>query len=311
MHTFVHIVAFLAKRERMQHIALRYFQEVARTGSITEASARLNVSGSAISRQIAKLEQELQVELFERRPRGMILSPAGELLAKHVRRIALDTEQAMADVRQMQGPQRGLVRVASYEGFAVDRLSRIIADYRRRHPGIAFHVWVGNSSDICDRVGDGETDIGITYSYSSPPGVRIERIARRPMHVLMPRDHPLARKASVTLAEMVAYPVAMPDRDRTQRHLIDTALASQGLAIEPVLSTNSMATLKTVAFSGDCLMFSSSAGPDASMLPEHIVAIPVQDEVMQTSVLQIVTMQGRSLPSTVRSFLDFLDKAIE
>ena len=72
----------------MQHIALRYFLEVARTGSITEASAQLNVSGSAISRQISRLETELAVELFERRPRGMVLSPAGELLVKHIRRIA-------------------------------------------------------------------------------------------------------------------------------------------------------------------------------------------------------------------------------
>ncbi|UZD71612.1 LysR family transcriptional regulator [Brucella sp. JSBI001] len=106
----------------MQHIALRYFLEVARTGSITEASAQLNVSGSAISRQISRLEAELAVELFERRPRGMVLSPAGELLVKHVRRIALDTERALADVREMRGPQRGLVRVATYEGFAVDAL---------------------------------------------------------------------------------------------------------------------------------------------------------------------------------------------
>lgn len=295
----------------MQHITLRYFQEVARTGSITEASERLNVSGSAISRQIARLEQELEVELFERRPRGMVLSPAGELLAKHVRLIALDTEHALADVREMQGPQRGLVRVASYEGFAVDRLSRIIADFRRRHPGIAFHVWVGNSSDICERVGEGEADIGITYSYSSPPGVKIERIARRPMHALMPRNHPLAKRESVTLAEMASYPVAMPDKDRTQRHLIDAALATQGLAMDPVFSTNSMATLKTMAFSAGCLMFSSSAGPDAGMLPDDIVAVPVHDEVMQTSVLQIVTMHGRSLPSTVSSFLEFLNAAIE
>lgn len=294
----------------MQHIALRYFQEVARTGSITEASERLNVSGSAISRQIAKLEQELEVELFERRPRGMILSPAGDLLAKHVRRIALDTEQALADVREMQGPQRGLVRVASYEGFAIDRLARIIADFRRRYPGALFQLWTGNSTEICKRVSEGEADIGVTYSYSSPPGVRIEQIARRPMHVLMSRDHPLANKKSVTLAEIAAYPVAMPDKDRTQRHLIDAALATQGLAIEPVFSTNSMASLKTFALSAGCLVFSSSAGPDASMLPDHIIAVPIRDEIMQTSVLQIVTMQGRSLPSTVNAFLAFLNEAV-
>ena len=84
----------------MQHLALKYFQEVARTGSITEASLRLNVSGSAISRQITKLEQDLNVALFERRPRGMVLSQAGELLSQHVARLAMETERALSDVKK-------------------------------------------------------------------------------------------------------------------------------------------------------------------------------------------------------------------
>ncbi len=295
----------------MQHIALRYFLEVARTGSITEASARLNVSGSAISRQISRLETELAVELFERRPRGMVLSPAGELLVKHVRRIALDTERALADVREMRGPQRGLVRVATYEGFAVDRLARIIADFRTRFPGVLFHVWIGNSSDICERVNEGNADIGITYSYSAPVGVKIERIVRRPMYALVPAHHPLARRKSVTLADVAAEEIAMPDGGRTQRHLIDTALATQGLVMEPVFSTNSMATLKAFAFAAGTIMFSSSAGSKDSSLPPDVVAIPVKDETMKASVLQVVTMQGRSLPASIVEFLNFLNQSLE
>ncbi|QFP64584.1 LysR family transcriptional regulator [Brucella anthropi] len=294
----------------MQHIALRYFLEVARTGSITEASAQLNVSGSAISRQISRLETELAVELFERRPRGMVLSPAGELLVKHVRRIALDTERALADVREMRGPQRGLVRVATYEGFAVDRLARIIADFRAQFPGVLFHVWVGNSSEICERVNEGNADIGITYSYSAPAGVKIERIVRRPMYALIPRSHPLSGRKQVTLADLSKEPMAMPDKGRTQRQLIDAALATKGLAMDPVFSTNSMATLKVFAFAAETIMFSSSAGSKDNTLPENIVAIPVVDETMKASVLQIVTMQGRNLPRSIAAFLDFLGQSV-
>lgn len=295
----------------MQHLALRYFLEVARSGSITEASARLHVSGSAISRQIARLEQELGVELFERRPRGMLLSPAGELLAQRARRIALDTERALADVRELQGPQRGLVRLAAYEGFAIDWLPRILADYRRTYPGVRFHVWVGNSADICARVGDGSADIGITYSYSAPAGVKVERIVRRPMHVLVPRDHPLATREQVTLADLASEPMALPDQQRTQRQLVDTALATQGLSMEPVFATNSMASLKAFALAAGTLMFISSLGSRGGNLPEGVVAVPVADDTMQASVLQIVTLQGRHLPAAIVEFLGFLDRAIE
>ena len=77
----------------MQTNALRYFLEVARTGSLSKASERLFVAVSALSRQIAKLEDEIGTPLFERRPRGMVLSEAGRLLAAHARRSLLETER--------------------------------------------------------------------------------------------------------------------------------------------------------------------------------------------------------------------------
>ena len=85
---------------------LRYFLEVARTGSISEASERLHVATSAISRQVAKLEQDVGAPLFERRPRGMALSEAGEILVAYARRSSLEAEQVLADVHGARALQR-------------------------------------------------------------------------------------------------------------------------------------------------------------------------------------------------------------
>ncbi|MDF3932330.1 LysR family transcriptional regulator [Pseudomonas citronellolis] len=295
----------------MQHLALRYFLEVARAGSISEASSQLHVSGSAISRQIARLEDELGVALFERRPRGMALSPAGEVLAQRVRRIALDTDRALAEVRELQGPHRGTVRLAAYEGFAIDWLPPIVARYRRAYPEVRFEVWVGSSADICERVGDGRADIGITYSYSAPAAIKVERILRRPMRVLVPRGHPLAARASVSLADLADEVLALPDRQRTQRQLIDTALAGQGLTLEPAFSSNSMATLKAFALASGALLFSSAPDDPAGGQASAVVALPLEDETLQASVLQVITLRERHLPTTVSEFLGFLDQSIE
>ena len=70
----------------LQDLALRYFSEVAHSGSLTEASSRLHIAASALSRQIAALESQIGSPLFERHPRGMVLSAAGEILLQHVRR---------------------------------------------------------------------------------------------------------------------------------------------------------------------------------------------------------------------------------
>jgi DNA-binding transcriptional LysR family regulator len=290
----------------MQSTGLRYFLEVARSGSIADASARLNVAGSAISRQIAKLERELGVELFERRPRGMVPSAAGEVLAAHARRTTLDAERVIADIRDLQGPHRGFVRLASYEGFAVDILPEAMARFRRDYPSVRFHLWVGNSIEIARLIHDGEADIGMTFNYAPPRGVKIEQIIRRPMHALIPRNHPLAERQSITMADTLPYPVALPDKDRTQRHLIDTAFAMQGLTIDPVLSTNSISALRRFADTEGCIHFSSALRIPGRIAIGEYVAIPVSDDVMTDSVLQILTMEGRTLPVVVQAFLNDL-----
>lgn len=292
----------------MQHLALRYFQEVARTGSITEASLRLNVSASAISRQIAKLEQELNIALFERRPRGMVLSQAGELLAQHVTRLTLDTERALSDVKEMHDIQRGVIKIATYEGFSILVLAEIIAQFQQQYPSITIKVWVGNSIDICQRISSGQSDIGIVYSYAAPSYVQIEHIASRPIFVLMPPNHPLANQEKITLEEAVQYPFALPDHDRTQRHLIDTALASAGLSIDPVFTSNSMATLLIYAQKTGCLIFSSADIQEANTFLTDIKSLKIDNPVLQSSVAQVITMKKRHLPASVQTFLNFLIK---
>ena len=95
--------------------AIRYFLAVAKCGSISEASAHLNVATSAISRQISALEDQIGTPLFERKPRGMTLSAAGELLAAYARKIQLDTHRVIGEIDALEGLQKGKVIVVSTE----------------------------------------------------------------------------------------------------------------------------------------------------------------------------------------------------
>ena len=74
----------------LQETAVRYFLEVVRTGSVKEAATKLNVAPSAVSRQVARLERELDTLLFDRHARGMVPNAAGELLAAHAKRVQQD-----------------------------------------------------------------------------------------------------------------------------------------------------------------------------------------------------------------------------
>ena len=118
--------------------ALRYFMEVARCGSIREASLHLNVASSAISRQITALEVQLGSPLFERRSRGMALSTAGELFAVYARKIQLESDRIVGEIDALEGLQRGCVSIATTEGFAMDFLPYIIGRFQKKFQGIQF-----------------------------------------------------------------------------------------------------------------------------------------------------------------------------
>jgi len=168
---------------RLQETSLRYFLEVVRCGSLTEAAVRLNVTASAVSRQVAMLEAALGVPLFDRRPRGMAPSAAGELLAAHARRGALEADRVVSDIQGLQGLRRGRVRLASSAGFAIEFLPRAIAAFRERHPGIQFHLRVASPMEVTTAVLHGDADIGLTYSRTAEQGIRVEH--RQPAQLLM------------------------------------------------------------------------------------------------------------------------------
>jgi len=119
------------KSQHLQDTALRYFLEVVRCGSISEASQRLNVASSAISRQISSLEDMLDTVLFERRPRGMVLSAGGEMLAAHAQKVALEADRVVADLLALKGLRSGRIRVAASEGFGIEFLPRLISAFQK------------------------------------------------------------------------------------------------------------------------------------------------------------------------------------
>jgi DNA-binding transcriptional LysR family regulator len=97
----------------MKHLRImRYVDEVARTGSIRKAADHLNVTASAVNRRIMDLEEELGAQLFERRPRGVRLTAAGELFVHYLREQDGSIERMKSQIEDLKGLRRGTVRIA-------------------------------------------------------------------------------------------------------------------------------------------------------------------------------------------------------
>ncbi|SBW06439.1 Transcriptional regulator, LysR family [uncultured Alphaproteobacteria bacterium] len=291
--------------------AMKYFLEVARSGSIAEASARLNVAASAISRQIAHLEAEVGASLFERRARGMTLSSAGELLAAHARRAHLDSERVLAEIRGLAHLGTGVVTVATSEGFAIDLLPAAIARFRAAYAGIRFRLEAVPPAEVSRRVADGDVDIGLTFSLAPIRGIRIERSWPAPILALMRADHPLAQRKSLRLAELAAHPLALPDKDTTIRQLLDISAAAEAIPIEPALTSNYMGALRNFSRFGGGVSLTSRLSVSLRFAEDGMVLVPIADPGMHVRRMELQTMAERTLPHAAQGFLAHLAQTIE
>ncbi len=284
---------------------LRYFLAVAQAGSIAEASAELHVAASAISRQIARLEHQIGAPLFDRRPRGMVLSDAGARLAVVVRRNAADVEQVIGEIRS-GGADRSRIRLASAEGFAWDLLPEAIASFHRKHPDVGFGLHVTSSAAATEAVRDAAVDLAVTFSLTPARDVRVEYSQREYVHAVVNATHPVAGRPTVSLADLRPYALAIVDDSTTVRQLFDICCSAEGLTFDPVLETDYSGALYTFAKLADAVTLTGRLPARRRLAADGLVAVPVTDRGMHRRYLQIQSTAGRTLPAVVQEFVAHL-----
>lgn len=289
--------------------SLRYFVEVVRTGSIAEASENLHIAASAISRHIVRLEQMTGAQLFDRHPRGMVPTDAGRLLADHARRALLEESDLLERLRDVERSGRALVTVACTEGFAEDLLPAVIARFRAEHPTARVHLTVTDPAAASASIAHGTADVALTFSLAPAPGVRVEHSAEEPIVALVPAGHPLAGREQVALADLQEHPLALMAEGSTLRELVDLCCATEGLHLEPVLTSTSSAALTALARRTGAVTLTGLLS-SRHLVQEGFRTVPLSHPELRRRNLQVQTMARRTLPPPVAAFVRQLVTAL-
>ncbi|MDB5397945.1 MAG: LysR family transcriptional regulator [Rhodospirillales bacterium] len=264
-----------------------------------KAAAFLNVASSALNRQILDLEANLGVQLFERLPRGVRLTSAGEMLLGHVRRMARDFEQTRSQIEDLRGLRRGHVRVAAIEAMA-GVIGRLIVASQRDHPRVSFEYSVTGSREVVSAVLSEETDIGYAFNPPADRGFQIVAETIETLHAIMARNHPLAGNIALRLTDCSGYPLLLGDISLGGRHLLDAAAEQASMPLSPVVTGNSIEVMKTIAADGQGICFQIGIRPEDE---PHLMAIPLTDKALRGR-LAIGVKKNRQLPSAAAVFLE-------
>ncbi|WP_425624584.1 LysR family transcriptional regulator [Agrobacterium radiobacter] len=172
--------------------SLRYADQVARSGSIQKAAKELNVAASAIDRQILLLEQDLGVELFERMPRGMRLTAAGDALVTLARRWRSDERRIASDIQQLRGVNQGHVRLAAMDSHANGFLPQFVERLATEHPRISLEVEIASPDDALTALRAGEVDMAAAFNLSPRRDIHMLWTSELPFGCVVAPGHALA-----------------------------------------------------------------------------------------------------------------------
>jgi DNA-binding transcriptional LysR family regulator len=165
---------------------LRYFLAVAEEGHVTRAAARLHLSQPSLSAQIRYLEEQVGVALFERSPRGMILTPAGEAFAAQARASLAAASSAIEDARQAAVGTTGKLKIGFIVGTQIELTSRILQTFRERFPNVALEFAEHSFADPSAGLNTGDVDLAFVMPPIQHDGLRFEQLFEAPRVAVLP-----------------------------------------------------------------------------------------------------------------------------
>ncbi|MFD0524175.1 LysR family transcriptional regulator [Paractinoplanes durhamensis] len=189
---------------------LHVFRTVAHLGSITAAARRLRFTQSAVSRQIAALEAEVGARIFERLPRGVALTGPGRALLPHAEAILDRLAAARQAVDALHDAGQARLRIGAFPTAVAALVPRALASFRAAYPDAALTLLEGRTPGLLERLAAGDADLAVVSSSPAEPldaaRFTLHHLLDERLLVAMSVHHPLAARATVTLAELADEP---------------------------------------------------------------------------------------------------------
>ena len=184
---------------------MRVLREVAAERSFSAAAGKLGYTQSAVSQQIAALERETGTVLIERNPRGIRLTDAGEALVRHAEGILARIADAEAELEAIAGLRGGRLRLGSFPTAGATLMPKAIAVFSAKHSGVELSLAEADPMESLPRLKAGELDLVLvddTSGVLDQDEVEFEHILDDPLHIALPRDHPLAARRRLRFEDL-------------------------------------------------------------------------------------------------------------
>ena len=287
----------------LHHLAI--FHAIAETGSITGCAKRMHISQPAVSRQLRDFERRLGVELFERLPRGMRLTQAGEVLRDYANRLFEIARSAEASVQELSDARQGHLAIGASNTVGTYILPSLVARFRRSRPGVRISMFVGNTEQVTQGVSDLRFMLGFIEGPLHGRDLCAHRFLDDEIVPVASGDHPLSGKKRLHPAELAAQPLLMRETGSGTRELVEGCLRQHGIHLGDIVELGSSEAIKQAAVHGGGIAWLPLVCMLRELASRELVRLPVKSCDIRRPLSVIRRSNGYIAPPA-RAFLELL-----
>ena len=289
---------------------LRYFVVLAQELNFRRAAERLHVSAPALSVQIKKLEDILEVRLLERDTTKVRLTVPGEVLLREARELLLRVDEIVEITKDASQGNRGRLRIGMPGAFSYSFMPGVLKKFRQRYPKMDVSLLdLGVNDDQLEALEAGRIHIGFLYGFETPriKGTEHLLMLDMPMRAVMSVSHPLAAQKEVSLAELVAVPLLAIHRFNVQTGSLVNVFQKQKIEPKIIKKANSFTACITMI----------AAGEGVALLPEmrimtqnpKLTLRPIKDQVPGLRLQMYAFWEKGEESPQVLNFIELLKQA--
>jgi DNA-binding transcriptional LysR family regulator len=286
---------------------LQVFLSVVKHLNYTRAAEEVNLSQPSVSVRMRELERDLGSKLFEQLGKKIALTEAAQLLVPHAIRILAAMSDARHAIDELQGLERGLLRIGASTTPGMYLIPRALAHFKRRYPKIEVHLAVKDTRQIEDGVIRNEFDFGFVGGHLAGDEVDVLPWMTDHLVLVVPSNHTLARKKSVEVADLRKERFIIREPGSATRAAVVNHLQKSDLEVETVMEMENPESVKKAVQSGLGIAFISKFAVETELKAKSLVAVRVKGLDINRE-LKIVYRKDKHLGRAAQKFIDMARK---
>ena len=287
----------------MDSTDLETFLAVAEDRSFSRAAERLHLTQPAVTKRIKRLEENLATLLFDRIGRRVELTQGGQLLLPRARSLLQEIADARRMLENLNDQVSGSLQLATSHHVGLHRLAPVLKTFSDRYPDVQLDIRFEDSEAAHDLVRRGDSELAVvTLDPKGPVDLAYLPLWDDPLTFIVARDHPLAGRPRLSLAELARYPAILPGLATYTGRIVAELFRTRQIEISAPLSTNYLETISMLTGTG----LGWSLLP-RSMLTDELVPLTT-DAPSQHRTLGCVTSPARSRSNAADAFIQILER---